>query len=345
MWMGMTMADHRAVLSATHVTLETVTTERISMLGATNVVRASDRLVIGPCRRDALEHAQARQAWWNSSEEWDRLYSSEVRWETPVVVWVSASIVDRVNFWRICSGLRQLGIATRDVLILEFPALPLPKFPEEPFPSFDCISSVSDHSDEVLLKRLAQARPFSLARYNRAVSLWNKYTDENPSAFVRSCRSGVKGFPELAPLWAFLSCLFPRRTAEGTLRLNRLDEVLLSILSGEWQTPLAVYAHKSQAGVELRQLFSCMGDGFLPDRLEQWAAHGSSAAVERAAGPRPPDYPMMCSVYRLTERGIQLRDAGLTALTDAPPLPIGGTEAYSSVSPWVLREDGRLVRL
>jgi hypothetical protein len=338
------MTHLRALPSATHVAFDGATTERLLKLGATNVVRVSDTLIIGPSRRDALEHARVRRAWWNSSEEWDRLYSPEVRWELPVVVWVSASIAERVNLWRTCSWLRHVGIATSDVLILELKALPPPKVREEPKPSFECSASVADHPDAVLLQEFARARAFSTAHYNRAVSLWNKYTDENPSAFVRRCRSGVKWFPELAPLWTFLSCLFPRRTPEGALRLSRLDELILTILSGEWQTPVKVFVHKSQEGIELRQLFSCMGDLFLPDRLNQWVAHGSNAAVERAAGPKPPDNPMMCSVYRLTERGIQLRDAGLTALTDAPPLPIGGTEAYSPSAPWVLHEDGRLLR-
>ena len=332
--------------SATHVVVEPVATERLLMLGATNVVRASDRLIIGPSRRDALEHARARQAWWNSSEEWDRLYSPEVHWERPVVVWVSASIVQRVNLWRTCSWLRLVGIASRDVLILEFEALPRPKLPQEPFPSFECTASVVDHPDKVLLERLARARPFSTARYDRAVKLWDRYTDEDRSRLVSSCSRGIRGFPELAPLWTVLSCFFPRRTSKGVLRLSRLDELILTILSGKWQTPVDVFVHKSQEGIELRHLFSCTGDGFLPDRLEQWAAHGSSnAAVERAAGPKQPDNPMLAAVYRLTERGIQLRDAGLTALTDAPPLPIGGTEAYSSAAPWVLRDAGRLVRL
>lgn len=339
------MTSLPALLSATHVTSDSITTDRLLRLGAKNVVRASDCLVIGPSRQNALEHARARQAWWDSSEDWDRLSSPEVRWETPVAVWVSASIVQRVNLWRICSWLGHIGIATRDVLILEFDALPHPEFPEEPFPSYECTISVADYRDEVLLHRFARARPFSTARFGRAVSLWNKYTDENPSAFVRRCRSGVKGFPELAPLWTFLSCLFPRRTPEGALRVSRLDELLLTILSGEWQTPVAVFVHKSQAGVELRQLLSCTGDGFLVMRLDQWAAHGSILAVERAAGPRSPDYPMMCSIYRLTQRGMQLREAGLEQLTDAPALPVGGTEAYASGAPWVVLEDGRLVRL
>ena len=341
----MIMANLRALTSATHVTLDEATTERILALGATNVVSSSDGLLIGPSHRDALEHARARQAWWNSSEEWDRLYSPEVRWEPPVVVWVSASIVERVNLWRTCSWLRHVGIATRDVLILEFNALPRPEFPEEPFPSYECTASVAHYPDEVLLERLAQARPFSQARYNRAVSLWNKYTDKNPTAFVRRCRRGVTGFPELAPLWTFLSCLFPRRTPEGALLVSHLDKLLLAILSGEWQTPVAVFVHKSQAGVELRQLLSCIGDLSLPDRLNQWAAHGSNPAVERAPGTRQPENPMLSSVYRLSERGFQLREAGLSQLTDAPALPVAGTEAYASGSPWVLLEDGRLVRL
>jgi hypothetical protein len=262
-----------------------------------------------------------------------------------VVVWVSASIVQRVNLWRTCSWLRHLGIATRDVHILEFEAMPPPSMPEEPMPSFECTISVANYPDTVLLEHLARARPFSLARYDRAVNLWDKYTDENPSRFVRSCLRGVKGFQELAPLWRFLSCLFPRRTPEGALRLSRFDELILTILSGEWQTPVAVFVHKSEPGVELRQLLSCIGDLFLPERLDQWANHGSNAAVERAVGPKPPDYPMLSSVYRISERGIQLREAGLEQLTDAPTLPIAGTEAYASGAPWVLLEDGRLDRL
>ncbi|WP_434047574.1 MULTISPECIES: hypothetical protein [Sorangium] len=39
------------------------------------------------------------------------------------------------------------------------------------------------------------------------------------------------------------------------------------------------------------------------------------------------------------------RDKGLDQLTDAPSLPIAGTEAYPASAPWVLIEDGRLARL
>lgn len=268
-----------------------------------------------------------------------------MRWEHPVVVWVSATIVQRVNLWRTCSWLRHVGVASRDFLILEFEALPRPEFPQEPFPSFECAASVVDHPDKVLLERLARARPFSTARYDRAVKLWDRYIDKDRSRLVSSCSRGIKGFPELAPLGTVLSCFFPRRTPAGVLLLSRLDELLLTILSGEWQTPVDVFVRKSREGIALRQLSTCTGDLFVARRLNQWAAHGSNAAVERAAGPKQPDNPMLASVYRLTERGIQLRDAGLTALTDAPPLPIGGTEAYSSGAPWVLREDSRLVRL
>lgn len=106
--------------SATHIALDHFTTERLVELGATNLVRASDCLIIGPRRREPREHAQARKTWWKSSEDWDRLYSPEVRWELPVILWVSASLHERVNLWRICSWLRHLGIAEKDVLILEF---------------------------------------------------------------------------------------------------------------------------------------------------------------------------------------------------------------------------------
>jgi hypothetical protein len=312
-------------------------------LGATNVVRVSDRLIIGPSRREPSEHARARQAWWSSTEKWDRLYSPDVRWEVPIVLWLSASIVERVNFWRTCAWLRHLGITARDVFPVELAPMPPPKVPEEPIPSFNCTASVADHADPVLLERLADARPFPRARYDRAVSLWDRYTDENPLPFARSCSRGIKGFPELPPLWAFLSCLFPRTTPQGALCLSRFDELLLIILSKEWQTALAVFVHKSEAGVELRQLLTCTGDLFLPRRLDQWVRQGSTELVQRAAGPKP-DTPMKSSVYRIGERGLRLRESGLEDLSEAPALPIAGTDAYSSSAPWVVRSNGQLAR-
>ncbi|WP_437548888.1 hypothetical protein WME97_01500 [Sorangium sp. So ce367] len=206
---------------------------------------------------------------------------------------------------------------------------------------------MSDHADEVLLNRLGKASPWPPERYDRAVRLWDSYVDENPLSFAESCRAGVEGFPELAPLWAFLSCFFPRRTAEGDLRLSRFDEITLSRLSTEWQTPAGVAAQKSETLVDMWHLLFCTGDLFLPRRLEHWADHESSAAVDRAPGPKPPNagYPMLSEVYRLTERGMRLRDKGLDELTDAPSLPIAGTEAYSAAAPWVLLDDGRLARL
>jgi hypothetical protein len=67
--------------------------------------------------------------------------------------------------------------------------------------------------------------------------------------------------------------------------------------------------------------------------------------MERSPGPRPPSYPMLSKVYRLTERGLRLRYHGLDQLADAPSLPIAGIEAYPPASPWVLLENGRLALL
>ncbi|WP_437313706.1 hypothetical protein [Sorangium sp. So ce385] len=204
---------------------------------------------------------------------------------------------------------------------------------------------MSDHDDEVLLGRLSKAQPWSRERHERAIRLWENYVDENPLPFVENCITGVEGFAELAPLWTLLSCFFPRKTSEGALRLSRFDEIVFTLLSSEWQTALALAAHKSEMRMHLWHLLSCTGDVFLQDRLEQWAKHDLSAAVERAPGPKPPGHPMLSNVYRLTERGMQIRDKGLVHLTNAPRLPMAGTEAYAASSPWVLLEDGRLARL
>lgn len=326
--------------AATHVVFDPSLHSRLLELGATKVVLASDCLLIGPSRRDVVEHARVRQAWWRSSETWDHLYSSAARWEPPVVVWVSASLQERVNAWRTCAWLRHLGIAHRDVLLLDFAPSPA----KGTRPPFDCTASVSVHADDVLLERLANARPWPRARYDRAVSLWDSYVDANPVRFVRSCTRGAAGFPELAPLWAFLASFFPRKTGDGALRLGRFDELLLALASTEWQTPLSVFAHDSGPGEELRHLLSCTGDLFLPERMEQWAQHTPSAALERAAGPSP-DLPMKSHVYRLTESGARLRAHDLERLSDAPPLPMFGACAYAPGERWVVLDDGRLARL
>ncbi|XXY14748.1 hypothetical protein WME88_41575 [Sorangium sp. So ce216] len=340
------LADVRA---ATHVAFDAPTAEQVLRNGAANVVLASDRLLTGPSRRSPREHTWVRQAWWNSVDIWDNLYSTEIRWELPVVLWVSSSLHERVNLWRTCSWLRRLGIAHHDVLILDFEPVPRSRTRshEGSKRPFDCSRSVSDHPDETLLARIDQASCWPSERYDRAVCLWDSYVDENPSRFVENCTGGVEGFPELAPLWAFLSCFFPRRAAEGFLGPSRFDEIVFSRLSSEWQTPAAVAAQKSGTLVDMWHLLFCTGDLFLSRRLEHWAAHDSSAAVERAPGPKPPDagYPMLSEVYRLTERGLRLRDKGLERLTDAPVLPVAGTEAYAPSAPWVLLEDGQLASL
>jgi hypothetical protein len=351
------MAEVTALQTATHVAFDTPTAERLAQLGATNVVRASDCLIVGPSRRDAAAHVRAREAWSCLSEDpadtddlgekWDRLYSSDVRWDTPVALWTSSNLNDRVNLWRACSWLPHVGIRCRDILVLEFEPVPpsATRSGERPARPFDCSTSVSDHPDDRLLERLGTAHAWPPERYEQAVRLWDSYTDENPLPLVEICTRGVEGFPELARLWALLSCFFPRRTAEGVLRLSRFDELILTILSAEWQTPLAVAVQESQARVDLWNLLFCTGDLFLQDRLKQWAKHDSSAAVESAPGPKPPGHPMLSQVYRLTERGMQLRDRGLEQLEDAPGLPIAGIEAYAASTPWVLFEDGQIARL
>jgi hypothetical protein len=173
------------------------------------------------------------------------------------------------------------------------------------------------------------------------VDLWHRYVDADRSRFARTCARGLDGFPELSSVWAVTSNFFPRQTADGVLHLSRYDELLLRRLKKDWSTPVIIYAYGPD---EWNDLGFCTGDLFVPLRLDHWVGHGSSPAVERAPGPRGPDHLMLSSVYRLTERGRQLRTE-LSELADAPRFPIGGTEAYAPEDPWVLRDDGRLTRL
>lgn len=319
-----------AFCDGTHVAFCSKTSDRLLRLGAKNVVQASDRLGLGPSRLVPAEHARAREVFWGSSGKWDQLFSSEVRWLPPLVLWVSASIHERVNLWRTLHYLRETGVDHQSVFPLEFETSPASS-------PFDCIGSVAHHPDDVLSDRLASARPWSRTRYTRATILWEQFVNPDPVPFVRTCLDGTDGFPELGQIWGFLSAFLPKYV-DRTLRLSRFDELLLHLLSG-WRTPLEVYVDDSPAGEELQHLGACTGDLFFPRRLDHWAFRGEDPAVERVATATP-DRPMKAFAYRITERGRRLRDRGLDRLSDAPPLPVAGIEAYSG--PWVLLEDGRV---
>ncbi|WP_441289006.1 hypothetical protein ACSRUE_45455 [Sorangium sp. KYC3313] len=313
--------------------------DRIAPLGAANVVVDSDCVLVGPSRVGASEHVLARQAWWG---DFNDPIGADRKIGPVVFVWVSSTnLRERVALWRVCSRLRTRAIPRKDIVIVDL---------DPPFLGLDTNDSAvptwcSASALGTIPERLGEARPWPPGRYRRAVRLWSQYTAADPRPFARNCARGVEGFPELAPLWELLSSFFPRRTAEGALRLSRFDELLLTILSAEWQTPLAVLGRDLRAGMDLWRTLSCTGDLFLPRRLEHWADHDAGAAVERAPGPESSDsHPMLSRVYRLTERGLKLRE-GIDVLADAPGLPLAGVEAYSTSAPWVLLEDGRLARL
>jgi hypothetical protein len=328
--------------SATHLVFDSFAPERLQHLGARNVLRAYDALLVGPSRRDPREHAEARAAFWGFDDDSDELRSSHARLEPPIIVWVSSNLNDRVNLWRTCSRLRRARVPSRDALVIELG--PTPWRGQGPPPQLGCHGSVIDHPDEELLARLGRARPLRPARYDRAVSLWDKYVDPNLLRFARACKRGVRGFAELASLREVLSMYLPRRTAQGTLRLSVLDEALLSLLSeGDFRTPVALFVQKSPAGEAFRELSWCTGDLIVPRRLDDWATFGSTPAVERAVGTGS-ETPMTAWTYRLTSEGQRLRTQGIDHLAAAPRFPVAGAMAYAPESPWVVLDDGTLSR-
>ena len=336
---SMTFHSPPTLQSATHVAVGIGTTERLTKMGARSMVPSAENLLLGPCRRDAKEHMRLRDLWWGHADTtWDRLYAPDVRWEPPVVVWVSSSPRERLSLWRTCSWLDHLGLSHRDVIILDFERGP---HGDPDFDPYGCCQRVCDFPDETLLARLAEGRPWPRVRYQRAADLWHRYVDADPSGFAQTCARGLDGFPELANVWSLMSNFFPRQTADGVLHLSRYDELLLKRLSAKWSDPVIIFADGPDPWLDLGY---CTGDLFVPMRLKHWFGHGPSPALERAPGPRGPDRPMLSSIYRITKHGRQLRRR-LPDLADAPRLPVGGAEAYAPESPWVLRDDGRLARL
>ncbi|WP_437622022.1 DUF1835 domain-containing protein [Sorangium sp. So ce1151] len=165
----MTMDERPTICNATHVAFDTPTAEQLLRMGATSVVPASDCLFIGPSRQDAEEHTRARKTFWDSFDEFDRLYSAKIFWKPPVVLWVSSSVHERVNLWRACSWLRQIGISCDDVAVVDLEPVVISRRRDELAPMYECNDSVSDHPDVMLLERLDKAQPWPRERCDRAV--------------------------------------------------------------------------------------------------------------------------------------------------------------------------------
>jgi hypothetical protein len=105
---------------ATHVAFDMPTVDRLSKLGAMNVVRASGRLIVGPNRLEPEEHARVRAGFFGSPDgDGDQLDSSEVRWQPPVAVWLSGSLQERVSLWRVLHRLHALGIPHPNVFPID----------------------------------------------------------------------------------------------------------------------------------------------------------------------------------------------------------------------------------
>lgn len=329
--------------SAVHVAFDSAVPEVLSEVGALHVVRVSDSLLMGPCRADHQENRRARLAWDSTWNQFDQLCEPGIDWQRPIVLWVAESMSQRVSLWRVCNWLSQLGVPASAVYLLSFEAAPPRRPTAKARPPFDCTASVAHHPEEVLLERLARASAIPRTSYEQAARLWEEYAAPDPRPFVEHCLVGLEGWPELGPLWSFLSSFFPRRHADGVLRVSRYDDLLLLALSEEPQTPVQIFLHNSPTVEEWQYLLSGTGDIALAQRLDQWARHGDPPAVKKAAGPKA-DNPMLSNVFQISDVGQRVRAAGMAALTEAPPWPIAGVEAYSAAAWWVIESSATAAR-
>jgi hypothetical protein len=117
--------------------------------------------------------------------------------------------------------------------------------------------------------------------------------------------------------------------AGSQLRLSRLDQALLR--------PFARWKTLHAASPVLREIFFARGDLFVRTRLLRWQKAGA-LFVKPAAGKSPyTDHELL-----LTPLGRRLL-RGMRSLDEAPPMFIGGHEAYGPRS-WLLTSSGSLRR-
>ena len=184
-----------------------------------------------------------------------------------------------------------------------------------------------------LAGHLPPAARWSKLEMALAATLWRLWCRHSPVAFSRFCTMGATLHPLLADLQRYQAGHFPRVGPRGWL-LSRVDELLLRQVSHEWSTPVRVFVKAVTEDPCLYAWLLHLGDLYVVARLLAWSRHSQGQIVERRREHPAAPAPMMNWSFRWHPGGERVLEA-LPSLDTAPPVAIGGSDAYDAEHPWV----------
>lgn len=301
------------------------------------VIPLVDNLVGGPCSTDADAHAELRLEFWRAWElgaspgkkrkqDWSEgdfherhLLAELAQHERkPVVLWWAPTLPVCLSWWWVLDVLERHRLP-RQRFWTARPIMPHREPGFEQAPIGTCPASG-------FVDGLRLVRPLSVKLARAGAVLWRSFAGPSPLRFQKTCEAKAAIFPEMPHVLQALAKFFPRgrETGRRNVRLADVDQTLFNALQPtEWLIPARLFLRDGVMG-----LMSLLGDHWIPWRLEQWVQHRPNEAVfERKRAFRSRN-PFIAFAYRLTRKGVQVRDDGLTEVSEAPSLHMGGWKIY-----------------
>jgi hypothetical protein len=141
---------------------------------------------------------------------------------------------------------------------------------------------------------------------------------------------------------AAYTALFPRvsgRRARPRLSLSSVDEMLLGLFSQRQPRSVVDALRRTRTRPAVMELIELLGDAFIAYRAGQWATRG---ALRVGSADAPLN--AFSTPFARTPFANRLLAQGLEALGDAPPVFVGGHQAYGEPG-WAVRRTSRGLRL
>lgn len=296
-----------------------------------------ENLAFGPCRADPAEHSVVRQQFWKSALNQDRddIYAREQILaelssfpdSAPIVLWTTPVWREQLRFWWLADSFSKLyeldpnrfwmvGSVVKD---RDDPSLVYP---------------LGAHNEDQLQAAFEKAEHIKPDFFIFAAQLWRAFSGDNPSLFCQLRNESHTFSSDWRQKTDPYRFGFPQMTTDGGLKLSEWDQFLLTFLdSKESIRPVDIIGASEPYSLPI-----CLYlDSFLPARLRCWSEYrpDNPAIISE---PREGVNQFTRIAYRLTETGHRILHEGMNDLSEAPPMDVGGVQAYRD--PWVVQWQG-----
>ena len=320
-----------------------------------------DRLCFGPCAEDPDKHGELRiQYWLNESTKdcgttlprhrkatldkreadlrmrtnWPSSLSHQLgRFDPdkPIVLWSSDEWTDRLNLWWLLHTLDFLKIPDSRIWYVESSLC-----------ADRCIEPLRIHGKDQMLEAYKRATPIGSQRMQDGADLWRKFVASNPERFAKVIVKDSRSFDRIQHCIEPYFFFFPRIVGDH-VRLSKFDQYMFDKLDSKtWTKP---YDIVSALINEQAHRFNWLGATAFLSRLSSWRSGPATVLEFRVIE----GVNQLTSIeYRLTSQGDTLKHQGITAISEAPRMFLGGCELYQNESLWaaINSENGwKLVRV